>query len=86
MFVDLSTAIDTIHHDLMIAMLGASGFSKDALQYMRSYLTNRQQRVRVNSNFNTSENIIAGIPQGAILGSLLFNIFINYVFLFISNS
>ena len=61
-------------------------FSQDALQYMRSYLTNRQQRVRVNSNFNTSENIIAGIPQGAILGSLLFNIFINYVFLFISNS
>ena len=49
MFVDLSTAIDTIHHDLMIAKLGASAFSKDALQYMRSYLTNRQQRIRVNT-------------------------------------
>ena len=45
MFMDLSKAFDTIHHDLMIAKLGAYGFSHDALQYMRSYLTNRQQRV-----------------------------------------
>ena len=47
-------AFDTIHHDLMIAKLGAYGFSQDALQYMRSYLTNRQQIVRVNSNFITT--------------------------------
>ena len=37
MFMDLSKAFDTIHHDLMIAKLGAYGFSHDALQYMRSY-------------------------------------------------
>ena len=58
MFMDLSKAFDTMHHDLMIAKLGAYGFSQDVLQYMRSYLTNRQQRVRVNSNFSTWETLL----------------------------
>ena len=45
MFMDLSTGFDTVHHDLMIIKLGTYGFSQDSLQYMRSYLTNRQPRV-----------------------------------------
>ena len=57
MFVDLPKAFDTIHHDLMIAKVGAYGFSEDTLRYKRNYLTNRQQIVRVNSNFSTWENI-----------------------------
>ena len=61
MFMDLSQAFETIHHDSMIGKLGAYDFSQAALQYMRSYLTNRQQRVRVNSNFSVWENIIAGV-------------------------
>ena len=52
-FMNLSKAFDTMHYDLMIAKLGAYGFSQDALQYIRSYLTNRKQKVRVNSNFST---------------------------------
>ena len=64
MFMELSKTFDKIHHDLMIAELGAHGFSQDAFQYMRSYLTNRQQRVRVNSKFSTRENVTAGFPQG----------------------
>ena len=58
---------DTIHHNLMTTKLGAHGFSQDALQYMRSYLTNTQQRVRVNSNFSSSESIITEVPQGSRL-------------------
>ena len=46
MFIVLSKTFDTIHHDLLIPKLGAYGFPQDALQYMRSYVTNRHQRVK----------------------------------------
>ena len=49
---------------------------------MLSYLKNRSHRVNINNNFSTWEEIIAGAPQGSILGLLLFNIFINHIFYF----
>ena len=69
----------------LITKLGAYGFQEDALVFMKSYFTNRQQRVRVNSNFSMWEKIISGVPQGSILGSLLFSI-LNDLFLFVENS
>ena len=86
MFIDLSKAFDTVNHDLLIARLGAHGFQKDAPSFMKSYLTKRWQRVCVNSNFRAWERIISGVPQRSILGPLLFNIFLNYLFLFVENS
>ena len=67
-FMDLSKAFDTLNHDLLIAKLGAYGFETDALRYMKSYLKNRKQRVRVNKTFSEWKRITTGVPQGSILG------------------
>ena len=84
--MDLSKAFDTLNHKLLIAKLGAYGFDTKALYYIKSYLDNREQRIRVNSNFSSWKEIIARVLQGSILGPLLFNIFVNDLFLFVSSS
>ena len=64
--MDPSKSFDTLNHDLLIAKLGSYGFETDALRYMKSYLTNRKQRVRVNKTFSEWERITTGVSQGSI--------------------
>ena len=79
-FMDLSKAFDCVNHGLLIAKLSAYGLNMDALQLIRSYLSNRQQRVKINNSFSDWKEIKIGVPQGSVLVPLLFNVFINDIF------
>ena len=83
-FMDLSKAFETINHSLLLVGLKAYCFSDQALSLLQSYLCNRFQRSIINGCFSSWNEVITGVLQGSILGPLLFKIFLNNSFLFIS--
>ena len=76
LLTDLSKAFDCIDHELLIAKLHAYGFDTDALKFIYSYLKGRKQRTKIDSSHSSFAEILFGIPQGSILGPLLFNAYI----------
>ena len=80
-FMDLSKAFDNLNHRLLLAKLKAYGHQPTALKQMENYLTSRFQRTKVKNSYRSWSEIIAGIPQGSILGPLLVNTFLNDLFL-----
>ena len=83
---DLSKAFDSLNHELIIAKFEAYGFHLEALIFIYDYLTNRTQRTKVKSDYSSEREIKYGVPQGSILGPLVFNINLNDMFFFITKS
>ena len=75
--MDLSKAFDCIPHDLLIAKLHAYGFSEKTATFIYSYLKQRKQNVKIDNVFSFFKTLLSGVPQGSILGPILFNIFLN---------
>ena len=75
--IDLQKVFDTIDHEILINKLEFLGFSKNVILWFKSYLSIRKFKVNLNKTFSEPGKLLCGVPQGSILGPLLFLLYIN---------
>lgn len=76
-YLDISKALDTVSHGILLSKLWHFGISGSLWAWFKNYLSNRYQRVSINNNLSHTLSVVSGVPQGSILGPVLFLIYMN---------
>ena len=75
--IDLQKAFDTVNNNILLKKMEFIGFTEETKKWLKSYLSNRKFKVHIKNTFSEPGNLLCGVPQGSILGPLLFLLYIN---------